>query len=553
VSGVVKKPKYRYAHANILKINGAIHPIISPDGRDISRPYKGKSSISRTLSIADVKLIKNVFVISFLLTGAWLRFHALMQDVRFQPDEALFSTFARGAAINGDWMLPGALDKPPLAIYANALSMVVFGESEFAARLPGTVASIFLMVVMGRLGRDLYTDQTDAIYRVPTELSATLLISLSPYAIAFSATALTDGLMLMFMVLALSMAVRGRWGWSGLCLGLAFASKQQAMFYLPLILLLGRVSVTGLMRFGITLAMCAGVLILWDTARGETSIFALAAYNNDPARLIRSSEILPRLHAWLNFGKMLLGEGWVTASLIGTALITLAVRVRQRTAVVDVLLLTWLTGYFGLHWLVAFNTYDRYLLPALPVVILLVSRGIGAIFNRKLHRQARANPYLSTALSILLVMLLAGAWNASEGRAEINNDGEAYDGIDRLADYLNSKPVATVVYDRWLGWELGYYMGQWTDKRRVYYHTPDLLAQGALSLCEMGIRYLPAPSDQPVRPYLEALREAGFRVELTYSIPRFVVYGIIPPAAEDASDAATSSPDHLVWCADELR
>ena len=33
-------------------------------------------------------------------------------------------TFARGAAVSGDWLLPGPLDKPPLSIYLSALSMV---------------------------------------------------------------------------------------------------------------------------------------------------------------------------------------------------------------------------------------------------------------------------------------------------------------------------------------------------------------------------------------------------------------------------------------------
>ena len=65
-------------------------------------------------------------------------------------------TFARGAAVNGDWLLPGALDKPPLSIYFSALSMVAVGITrmptaccilipfmgEFAGRLPNAYLAI---------------------------------------------------------------------------------------------------------------------------------------------------------------------------------------------------------------------------------------------------------------------------------------------------------------------------------------------------------------------------------------------------------------------------
>jgi 4-amino-4-deoxy-L-arabinose transferase-like glycosyltransferase len=482
------------------------------------------------------------FLMLVLLFGVWLRLHALVRDVRFQPDEALFSTFARAAAINGDWWLPGALDKPPLAIYANALAVVFVGESEFSARLPGTLASIVLMPAVYAVAKRLYGSSTLA-------LTALILTALSPYAIAFSATALTDGLMLLFMVLAVLMATRSRWGWSGLLLGLAFASKPQAVFYLPLIGLiawaLDGLSLRGLVRFALGLGLCLSVLLIWDTGRGETSVFVMGAANNDPTRLIRANELAPRLALWLQFGGALLGEGWQTALLIGVSVVVLLARVlrgaRQPAVVIDLVLLTWLLGYGLLHWLIAFNTYDRYVLPVLPVVVLLVARGLRITIGR-----SSAAP-----LHIVFgVFLTIAAVNTSNGWTTINNAGMDYAGIDAVADYLNSKPVATVVYDRWLGWELSYYMGQWTDKRRVYYPTPDALAQGALSLCESGTRYLPAPVGQAVQPYLDALQAAGFGVTPDYAHVNFVVYALTPPASADASGVEASSPDRLGWCVD---
>ncbi|MFW5696834.1 MAG: hypothetical protein ACOCXR_03520, partial [Phototrophicaceae bacterium] len=97
-----------------------------------------------------------------LLAAALLRVVALGQDIRFHPDEAFFATFARQAAVHGDWMLPGPLDKSPLSIYGAALSMHFFAAhttpddvidvslraGEVAARLPGVFAGLLLVALV---------------------------------------------------------------------------------------------------------------------------------------------------------------------------------------------------------------------------------------------------------------------------------------------------------------------------------------------------------------------------------------------------------------------
>lgn len=480
-----------------------------------------------------------------VLLGAWLRFHALVQDIRFQPDEAWFSTFARAAALNGDWWLRGPLDKPPLAIYANALAQVFIGDSEFAARVPGTFAGILLLPVMFAAAQAWY----GAPRRVPLSLTVLILAALSPYAIAFSATAYTDTPMLLGLGLALALAGRSQWGWSGVWLGLAFACKQQALFYLPLLLMLGwsagELTVRRTLRFLAGLLAVTLALMLWDTARPGDSLFLLAAINNDPGRLIRSAEILPRLQTWLHYGQALLGPGWLTALLVLVALAGTAARIRQeprqRCTLVDCVLLTFVLGYGLLHWLVALNTYDRYLLPLLPPLLLLAGRGLdwpGARVS-----DSRRLPLQRGIVAALMIALIVPAIRAAEGDRIVNTGYRQYMGIDSLAAYLNEQPVAAVIYDRWLGWELRYYLGQWHNKRMIYYPTPDLLVRDALALCEIGPRYFPAPADQPAGPWLEALQKAGFQISQTYTSPNFVVYQLIPPwtsmAACDSQEEGT--------------
>jgi 4-amino-4-deoxy-L-arabinose transferase-like glycosyltransferase len=462
------------------------------------------------------------------LVGVGLRLHALAQDVRFHPDEAWFSTFARAAALNGDWWLPGPLDKPPLALYANALSQALIGDHEFAARLPGALASILLMPALAAAAQ--------AWYRPPAHRSGLRLLglgltALSPYALAFSATAFTDGLMLLCLVLALWRAGANRWGQSGLWLGLAFASKPQALYYLPLLLLLGwsvgSLSYQRLLRLtGGTLAVST-LLLLWDTVRPGDSVFALAAAHNDPGRLIRSSEILPRLRIWSAYAGALFGPPWLTAGLgltgLAGVLRGLVRQPRQHGAFVDLTLIIFVLAYSLIHWLVAFNTYDRYLLPLLPPVILLISRGLDRLIAAR-----------CALILAVVVLLIVPAAQAAAGRSAINAEHPSYAGIDQLAAFLNAQPVATVIYDHWLGWQLGYYLGQWHNKRLVYYPSPDALARDALRLCEIGPRYLPAPAEQAAAPWLERLDAAGFQIEPIGVNAHFVAYRLLPPWSSTA-------------------
>ncbi len=475
-----------------------------------------------------------------VLASASIQFHALVQDVRFYPDEALFSTFARNAALNGDWLLHGDLDKPPLSIYASALSMNFVAArvqngvldfdarmGEFAARIRGGLANVVLAATIYVLALRLYGKRSLAGW-------AALFVALSPYSAIYGATAYTDSLMLCCAALAVLLAAKGNWLWSGVWMTLAFASKQQALYLLPLVWALGWVmhGVT-IRRIAVFLApLAAGVVILlgWDGLRGQvTGLFALAAANNNPARLIRSDEVMPRLTTWLNYGRTLIGTPTIVLSIAALLMAVARIRreARQRDALIDLLLLVYLLAYLLTHWLVAFNVYPRYLLPLLIPAALLAARAVEWLWAWLLPRlSAQEGTVLAAAL---VLTMFVGGRSAGESRADFSEDGNDYSGIIALADTLNSETLGAVVYDHWLGWELGYYMGQWTDKRRVYYPTPEALVADALTLDDPAPRYLVAPTREPLDPWLEALQKAGFSVEKTYQQQGMVVYKLMPP------------------------
>ena len=149
-------------------------------------------------------------------------------------------TFARGAAVQGDWLLSGSLDKPPLSIYLSALSMIAVGNSadaagvlqldvyagEFAGKLPNVVFALLFTALMMRLAWKRYRDW-------PSACLAGLLSAASPYLAAFGAAAFTDMSLLFF---ALSPSFRGRrrgpgpaWRWASH----SGASSRPSSRYLP--------------------------------------------------------------------------------------------------------------------------------------------------------------------------------------------------------------------------------------------------------------------------------------------------------------------------------
>lgn len=487
--------------------------------------------------------------IALLFLGAALRFHALGQSQHFHPDEALFATFARAAAVQGDWLLLGHLDKPPLTIYANAFAMTVFGmttlpdgvltldihRGEFAVRVLGVFASLLTLAAFHALARRL---------KVPADL-ALLLLALSPLAIAFSATAFTDGLLLFCLMLALGSVSAGHWGRAGLGLALALGCKQQAALAIPLVIGLGwavesRLSWRSLLR--LILPILAGIVLLafWDAARGQAVPFwALAAANNDPGRLARLDELLPRARDWWGYLQYLAGSSLITLLLLVAAVSGLLLQRPRRR--IEAALSLCAGAYLFLHWIIAINIYDRYLLLILPLILLLATRGVDswiAVWSSAIRRSgdyvgtgfcSSASVARTLLLTFLLIASLPGAFAAAEGRLGIGGDNGRHMGIDHLADYLNRQRLGAIIYDHWLGWELGYYLGPWSDKRRVYYPTPEALADGARLQPDSAPRYLPVPAWAEVQPWLDALRQAGFRIVLVYDQPPFRVYELLPP------------------------
>ena len=467
-------------------------------------------------------------------------------DNRLHPDEALFSTWALKIARGENLLLAGLpVDKPPLLIYLTALSFFIFGQSELAARVPNLIASVISVPLLYQLTRRYWPD--DRVIELPA-----LLLALSPFAILFAPTAFLDPMMVMFGLASLVAASRGRAGWAGILLGLSCATKVQGLFFLPLILVFWskqvdkdtRPSVAHslhpLIRFATSFISIAICVLLWDRARGDLPFWVRQTLNYGSMRVIYASELSPRLTGWSDLLPYFFGPIVGLLGLIGLPFLLyrdLARDARTRSAWIDLWLLTYAIGFFALHWFFPFPVWDRYLLSLVPVAALLFGRSLLHLFWSACHAQRVAKlTRLSISppllLAIVTLAMLPFSVVATRSGYPIGSDHGANDGIEQVADYLKALSPGTVVYDHWLAWQLGYYMGD-GFAYLAYFDTPAALADDLRVFAHGDDRYVIFPAREAPDKVIDAIAQVGYTLTPVFATQdrfgqmSFTIYQIV--------------------------
>ena len=488
------------------------------------------------------RLLRSPLLLITLL-AFWLRLPGLFGN-SFHADEALFATWARYIATWRDpLLLTQAVDKPPLLFYLQAPFYLypVLGPAEMAGRMPNFIASILLVPLVGVWGWRLYGGWITAV--LPS-----LLLALSPLAIQFSATAFTDPLMVFWLV-----AAGGRWQVAGgrslstghrplatgLLFGLAVATKYQAWLFLPLLVGLGwlngwRWREWG--RFALGLLPVLALLLAWDVARtGGFSLWAAQMGNYGGLRLIWSWELWPRFTGWLALAQTLFAAPlWSLLALTallwpffqknGTRIHTdehgfllhnsqFAIRNSQFLSLFTL-------AYLLLHWFLAIPVWDRYLLPLLPIIAVLLGgmvNGQWSIVNRQLlmvngQRERVVRVAFFVISSLLIVNLFSSALAARNGRFPIGGSPQADGGAGQVAALLYDAPYGAVLYDHWYSWQWHYHLF-WRRVHISWVPHPDALAEDLRVFGGDGSpRYIVLPRDGRARPFQRAVSEAGFRL-----------------------------------------
>jgi hypothetical protein len=533
---------------------------------------------------------------AILLVALALRLAPWGQN-RFLEDEALYAYWGLQIATGADPMLDDEpVDKPPLYAYTLALSFRLFGHDETAARLPSLLSSVASVALVYALARALSLTPTAA--RSPlspwgrgagacpersrrgegTALLAALLLALSPFDVLFASTAFTDPLMVAWVLAALLAAARGRLGAAGLLAGLAAATKQQGLFFLPLVIAVGMLSsqaprvaknlgvnaqaerakplrgwlqarrawlsqrgalapqhsagrrflldlappYSTWLRFLLAFALVAAAVFGWDAARVQRPGFweqGILSYGGlGPAQ---PEALAERAVEWLRLaGYFWASPGFYLLWAVTWVAVLLGIRQSGNWGIgkVDLGISIFVVAYLVVHWLLGFQVWDRYLLGLVPLAALLAGRVLAALGQTL--RQIRWRQVYAVALPLALVTLLIGPVSrAAHSELPVGGDHGAYDGIDQLAAYIRANaPAGAVLYHHWLGYHYRFYL-YGVPLRLHWYPDPADLAHDAM-VYRHEPRYIAFPSFRDGALAQAALVAAGITLTPIFEATR---------------------------------
>lgn len=480
-----------------------------------------------------------------LLALAWALRLSPMLDNRFHPDEALYGYWGLLIEQGRDPWLEGVpVYKPPLLPYVVAGTQLLFGDSEFTVRLPGLAAGLLTGPLAAALAHSLYRD------RRASSVAAVGVI-LSPFAILFSVTAFPDPLMVVLGLGSCAAVARGRPGWAGLLAGLSLATKQTGLVWVPLALALsliqGPKARPQITRFLLSLLLTVALVFAWDAARvaqGAESFWDTGVAGYGGLRLVWPQELWARLRSWVRLARYLFVSpvinGVLLVGLPSLARAALMRHCRSRECLTDLLLVSFCFVYFLTHWLWAFPIWDRYLLPLVPLLAILLGRLLSRFAAYLMDVTGPISGCAGRLLGVchlsVAICLCYPAFNAANSRYPVGGDHGVYDGIDQVAAFLGDLPEGTVVYQHWLGWHLEYYLFH-APVYLAYWPTPAWLAEDVQAFGGRGPRYISFPSREMPARVLHALAGVGYGLERVLATvrrdgtPSFTVYRIVSLSA----------------------
>jgi 4-amino-4-deoxy-L-arabinose transferase-like glycosyltransferase len=515
--------------------------------------------------------IRRSFALPLLiLCLAWAVRLAPWNQYRFLEDEALYSYWGLQIATGQDLLLDGEpIDKPPLHPYLLALSLRLLAgpdlagpaglRHEAAARFPSLAASLVSVALVFALGRQVSGSAF-------VGLVASLFLALSPFDSLFASTAFTDPMLTMFVLAALLAAKKEHLGMAGLFAGLACATKQQAILFLPLILLVAfrpsvrerslpaRRLLSYLLRFFLPLAIVAAGILCWDAARVQRPGFvqqSLISYGG--LRLAPLQQLTDRAVAWLQLLNNFWGGSWPTAVLTVVVIVWLLGGLCDwwsAAQYTDWALSLFFVAFLVVHWLLSFQVWDRYLLGLVPLASLLVARSVVAL-GALLGSARWPSVWRFGTMAVAVLVLLLPASTGARAQLPVGGDHGAYDGIDQIATYMREvAPPGSVLYHHWLGYHYRFYLYA-APLRFHWYPSPDELVHDA-TVYRREPRYIAFPCWHDSRPIDDALAHATISLEPVLEARRrdgttsFRLYRLLgPPARSSQAPGRALHPREL--------
>jgi len=320
--------------------------------------------------------------------------------------------------------------------------------------------------------------------------------------------------------------------------------------------------VIGHWSFFLGFLLVLGGTFFWDyvrMAQGAQSFWSRGVVAYGSLRPIWPQELWTRLRGWIE----LAGTFFVSPVVSGVLLVGLPVlmwsaiarRRYTRGALADLFLGSFLLLYLLFHWLWAFPVWDRYLLPLVPLLAILLGRILSLFASCVRHMSyvlcptscvlrpvsyvlrptssvIRHFPFVICHFSLVIFLILP-AWHAAHSRYPVGGDHGAYDGIDQVAAFLRELPEGTVVYHHWLGWHYADYLFD-APVYLAYWPSPAWLARDVRAFGTKEPRYITIPSWESPARVTSALASVGYELFPVLATNRrdgtrsFTVYHIQP-------------------------
>jgi 4-amino-4-deoxy-L-arabinose transferase-like glycosyltransferase len=351
-------------------------------------------------------------LLAALVAVVWLA--TLKDRPLFNPDEGRYAEIPREMLSGGDWIIPhlngvAYIEKPPLQYWATALSLRVFGQTEFGARFYTALAALLTITAVWGTALALWNERT--AWRAAAVLSGMLLFSIMGQMLTL------DMSLTLYMTVALS--------------GFLLAqrpdrSRDAGARELPWMLLAWAAAGLGVLTKGVVaVAIPGAVLILyslhsrdygpwrrlrlgsglplflaitvpwhWLAARRLPDFLDFYFVREHVARFL--TPIADREESWWFFGPVLLAGSlpWTLSTL---RVVALGWRTMKQPGEFDTALFLWIWAIFVL---VFFSLSDSklipYILPAMPALALLIA----VLPRRTLQRDIVLSAWLTVIVSI---------------------------------------------------------------------------------------------------------------------------------------------------------
>jgi len=341
----------------------------------MARPFSQSSVFRRILPWGLITLV-----------GLALFFLRLGVPGLMDPDEGRYAEIAREMLLLRDWLVPHLnllpyLEKPPLVYWLTSLSFTAFGLTEWAARLPSTLAALAGLFLAYELGRALWGERQGlwGALVLATSGGYLILARLLTLDMVFS---LFFNLGVALGYLALSRERPRLWLWSYLGLALAVLVKGPValvlagLIWLPVAWLWGRGALGGLI-YPRGWALLALVVLPWFVlvAWRYPEFLRFFLWEHHVERYV--SGVAFHAEPWWYFGPVLLG-----LMLPWTGLIPWALSRRTPADPGDRLFLMVWAGVVLAFFSLSRGKLATYILPALMPLALLVGEGLAALQSK---------------------------------------------------------------------------------------------------------------------------------------------------------------------------